>query len=166
VVLSGFQLELYSPEEKCFTYWYAARVLKAHIASVNDLLAIVDESESIATTSTAALAISHYLDAELYAELRFQHEFLSALRIMCTAMFSVSRSGRAPWFILVIFHPKITVHTPFRGRHSHSNFLRRYKWAFRPEYGDIQTPATLQPSWENFLEARTERSNVSTSECG
>ena len=39
--------------------------------------------------------------------------------------------------------------------------MRRYKWAFKPEYGDIKTPATLQPSWEHFLEARLERSNVS-----
>jgi len=123
VVLSGFQLELYSPEEKCFAYWYASRVIKAHIASINDLLTIVDAN------------------AEPHAELRFQHEFMSALRIMCTAMFSV------------------TIHIPFRGRHSHSNFLRRYKWAFRHEYGDIRTLATLQPSWEQFLEARTERSN-------
>ena len=40
--------------------------------------------------------------------------------------------------------------------------MRRYKWAFKAEYGDIKTPATLQPSWEHFLEARLERSNVSS----
>jgi len=46
VVLSGFQLELYSPEEKCFAYWYAARVMKAHLASINELLTVVEEGES------------------------------------------------------------------------------------------------------------------------
>jgi hypothetical protein len=43
IVLSGFQLELYAPEERPFAYWYAAQVLDAHLHSLEDLMPVVHE---------------------------------------------------------------------------------------------------------------------------
>lgn len=33
------------------------------------------------------------------------------------------------------------------------NFTRRYKWAFRSEYYDIETPVVMMPSIQGFLSA-------------
>jgi hypothetical protein len=41
VVLSGFQLELYTSEEKPFAYWYASQVMEAHLACLDDMLPAV-----------------------------------------------------------------------------------------------------------------------------
>lgn len=41
VVLSGFQLELYTSEEKPFAYWYASQVIEAHLACLDDMLLAV-----------------------------------------------------------------------------------------------------------------------------
>ena len=43
VILSGFQLELYAREEKCFAYWYAAEVMDAHLGCLDNLTSIVQE---------------------------------------------------------------------------------------------------------------------------
>ena len=32
------------------------------------------------------------------------------------------------------------------------NFYKRYKWAFRPDYGQIYTPPIGHPDYEGFLE--------------
>lgn len=45
VVLSGFQLELYTSEEKPFAYWYLAQVLETHLKCLDELLPVVDNSE-------------------------------------------------------------------------------------------------------------------------
>lgn len=42
VVLSGFQLELYTSEEKPFAYWYASQVIDAHLACLDDMLLAVE----------------------------------------------------------------------------------------------------------------------------
>ncbi|KAF7353855.1 hypothetical protein MVEN_01071100 [Mycena venus] len=72
VILSGFQLELYTSEEKPFAYWYAAQVMDAHLACLDDMLLAV-EPDSLAAR-----------------ELRFQHSLLSALQAMAMPMFALS----------------------------------------------------------------------------
>jgi hypothetical protein len=41
VILSGFQLELFSLEEKPVAYWYGAQVLDAHLTCLDNLLRVV-----------------------------------------------------------------------------------------------------------------------------
>ncbi|KAJ7290144.1 Mak10 subunit, NatC N-terminal acetyltransferase-domain-containing protein [Mycena rebaudengoi] len=72
VVLSGFQLELYTSEEKPFAYWYLSQVLEAHLACLDDMLLVV-----------AA-------DSTPHVELRFQHSLLTALQAMTVPMFALS----------------------------------------------------------------------------
>ena len=42
VILSGFQLELYTSEEKPFAYWYASQVMDAHLACLDGMLLAVE----------------------------------------------------------------------------------------------------------------------------
>jgi hypothetical protein len=37
VVLSGFQLSLYTNEERVFAYWYVVQVLEMHLACIDQL---------------------------------------------------------------------------------------------------------------------------------
>lgn len=45
VVLSGFQLDLYSNDEKTAAYWYAAEVLAADKECLERLLSVVSHGE-------------------------------------------------------------------------------------------------------------------------
>ncbi|KAJ6606132.1 Mak10 subunit, NatC N-terminal acetyltransferase-domain-containing protein [Mycena vulgaris] len=72
VVLSGFQLELYTSEEKPFAYWYASQVIEAHLACLDDMLLAVEP------------------DCLAYREMRFQHSLLTALQAMTIPMFALS----------------------------------------------------------------------------
>ncbi|KAJ7184549.1 Mak10 subunit, NatC N-terminal acetyltransferase-domain-containing protein [Mycena filopes] len=72
VVLSGFQLELYTSEEKPFAYWYASQVIDAHLACLDDMLLAVEP------------------DCPAGRELRFQHSLLTALQAMVIPMFALS----------------------------------------------------------------------------
>ncbi|KAJ7700787.1 Mak10 subunit, NatC N-terminal acetyltransferase-domain-containing protein [Mycena rosella] len=72
VVLSGFQLELYTSEEKPFAYWYASQVIEAHLACLDDMLLAVQP------------------DCLADREMRFQHSFLTALQAMTIPMFALS----------------------------------------------------------------------------
>lgn len=38
VILSGFQLELFSREEKPVAYWYGTQVIDAHLSCLDNLL--------------------------------------------------------------------------------------------------------------------------------
>lgn len=46
VVLSGFQMELYSMEERAFAYWYVAQVIEAHLDCIDNWVPVVSKSES------------------------------------------------------------------------------------------------------------------------
>ncbi|KAK7035942.1 Mak10 subunit, NatC N-terminal acetyltransferase-domain-containing protein [Favolaschia claudopus] len=72
VVLSGFQLELYTSEEKPFAYWYASQVMDAHLTCLDNVLLAVEP---------------HCLAAR---ELRFQHNLLTALQAMTIPLFVLS----------------------------------------------------------------------------
>ncbi|GLB35595.1 putative mak10 subunit, NatC N(alpha)-terminal acetyltransferase [Lyophyllum shimeji] len=74
VIFSGFQLELFSLEERPFAYWYAAQVLEEHLSCLDDLLNVVPR------------------DSAAFAEARFQHQLLTALQAMSTATFVTSMS--------------------------------------------------------------------------
>lgn len=41
VVLSGFQLELYSGEEKTFAYWYAVQIIDEHLKCLDNMMSSV-----------------------------------------------------------------------------------------------------------------------------
>ncbi|KAF7314975.1 hypothetical protein MIND_00011600 [Mycena indigotica] len=74
VVLSGFQLELYTAEERSFAYWYLSEVIEAHLECLDRLLLAVNPDSTPAR------------------ELRFQHSFLTALQAMALPMFMLSMS--------------------------------------------------------------------------
>ncbi|KII89424.1 hypothetical protein PLICRDRAFT_160784 [Plicaturopsis crispa FD-325 SS-3] len=71
IVLSGFQLELYNPDEKALAYWYTAQVIDAHCTCLTSLLRSLPPG------------------TQPYLEMSFQLTFLNALRIMSIAMFSI-----------------------------------------------------------------------------
>ena len=41
VVFSGFQLDLYSPEEIPFAYWYATQVIEARLECLDHVITII-----------------------------------------------------------------------------------------------------------------------------
>ncbi|PFH53575.1 hypothetical protein AMATHDRAFT_73372 [Amanita thiersii Skay4041] len=69
VIFSGFQLELYSPEETPFAYWYATQVIEAQLECLDDLCSVV---------SKASLASHEY---------EYQRKFLTALQLISSACF-------------------------------------------------------------------------------
>ncbi|KAH9857479.1 Mak10-domain-containing protein [Lenzites betulinus] len=109
VILTGFQQELYAPEEKPLAYWYLASVLEVHIGCIEDILPAVPK------------------DTAAHRELTFQSEHLAALQMIFTTLVVLTAGHiTSPW-------PRITI-----------NFLKRYKWLFRPEFNEL-TPAEPIP---------------------
>lgn len=89
VIISGFQQELYAPEEKPIAYWYLSRVLDAHMNCIENLLPLVPPG----TTSVAfptRRADEQSTDSTAYRELRFQAAHLSALQMISTTLVVVS----------------------------------------------------------------------------
>jgi hypothetical protein len=43
---------------------------------------------------------------------------------------------------------------------THLNFVRRYKWAFRPEYNDTKSAPVASPEYFKFVSACSEKLNV------
>ncbi|KAF8875691.1 Mak10 subunit, NatC N-terminal acetyltransferase-domain-containing protein [Infundibulicybe gibba] len=80
VIFSGFQLELYGVWEKPFAYWYAARVMEAHLTMLDRLLPALSPASRVCM------------------ETRFQHDLLTALQALSIAVFAVSlRLAPQPW---------------------------------------------------------------------
>lgn len=121
VVLSGFQLELYVPEERPFAYWYATQMLDVHLTCIDNLFAVVPK------------------ESNAYRELTYQSQLLTALQSMTAASFMVSI-------------PLMS----FEWERMRPNFYRRYKWAFRPEYENINAPVVAQPALHEFMQACAE----------
>lgn len=118
VILSGFQLDLYSREERPFAYWYAVDVIDTHLSCLDNLT-------SIAPQDTAA-----------YREMAYQTQFLTALRSICAALFTI-----------------LMPLAPLDLARIRPNFDRRYKWAFRSDYDNSQTPVVAQPELYRFMKA-------------
>ncbi|KAG6916900.1 hypothetical protein DXG01_004733 [Tephrocybe rancida] len=110
VIFSGFQLELFSSEERPFAYFYVTQVIEEHLSNLDDLLVAVAE------------------DTSAYQELYFQHQLLTALQLLSIATF-------------VSCMPLLN----FDSNRMRPAFFRRYKWAFQPEYDDIDTPTVGHP---------------------
>ncbi|EIN07974.1 hypothetical protein PUNSTDRAFT_135491 [Punctularia strigosozonata HHB-11173 SS5] len=120
VVLSGFQLELYSVEEKPLAYWYASQAIEAHATCLESLLKVMPDG----TPERADM------DVHL--------KFLRALFCMCKGMLIIlllAQTRRPDWERLRL------------------NFLRRNKWAYRPEYSDATTNPVAQPCFDLYPKA-------------
>jgi len=68
----------------------------------------------------------------------FEYAFLNALEAMCMGMFAITI-------------PSLT----YTWDRLHLSFLRRYKWAFRPEYANYSSPLVVNPDLDQFLSACT-----------
>ncbi|ESK85192.1 amino-acid n-acetyltransferase subunit [Moniliophthora roreri MCA 2997] len=81
VVLSGFQLELYSSTERPFAYWYASQVIDGYLHTLDMVMGLAPSGSSTEK------------------EMKFQQVFLTALNSMCMAMFSILYTipSRASW---------------------------------------------------------------------
>ncbi|KAI0657175.1 Mak10-domain-containing protein [Cubamyces menziesii] len=80
IILSGFQQELYAPEEKPIAYWYLTRILDVHIGCIEDLLPIIPT------------------DTPTFCELLFQAEHLSALQMISTTLVALTAASiTSPW---------------------------------------------------------------------
>ncbi|KAG1736921.1 Mak10 subunit, NatC N-terminal acetyltransferase-domain-containing protein [Suillus paluster] len=118
VILSGFQLSLYTNEERVFAYWYVVQVLEMHLACIDQLMPGMSRGSNA------------------YCELRYQSQFLTALQSLSIAVFSIT-----------------VKQTTFSWRRTRLNFLRRYKWAFMPEYEDLDLQPFGHPSFTKFAAA-------------
>ncbi|KAH7928162.1 Mak10-domain-containing protein [Leucogyrophana mollusca] len=72
----------------------------------------------------------------VFQELKLQSAFLTALQLMSTAVFSVTIKQLS-----------------FSWQRMRLNFLRRYKWAFLPEYDDVDLPPVGHPNFLKFVTA-------------
>ncbi|KAI8974244.1 Mak10-domain-containing protein [Trametes punicea] len=80
VLLSGFQQELYAPEEKPIAYWYLARVLDVHLGCIETVLPAIPPNTSA------------------YHELAYEAEHLAALQMISTALLALTAGYIAsPW---------------------------------------------------------------------
>lgn len=91
VVFSGFQLDLYTMEERGFAYWYCAEVLQQHITILGRIIeAVPGGKRSPHFPAHRSLMI---LGTKTWEEHNFQHSFLVGLRSICLALFPVSICG-------------------------------------------------------------------------
>jgi len=116
VVFSGFQLDLFSQEERPIAYWHLTQVLDTHLICLDALLGVVNK------------------ESGPYKELQFQHQLLSALQALSTAVF-------------LTLIPLIG----FNWSQLRPTFHLRYKWAFRPEYNRIRSPVVGHPDLNELL---------------
>lgn len=100
IILSGFQQELYAPEEVPIAYWYAGTILEVHLECIVELL---DQSA---------------IDAP--GEMQFLYDFLTTLKYMCMGMGILTARRVAS-----------------ASRRLSLNFVKRYKWLFRPEFDEL-----------------------------
>ena len=87
VVFSGFQLELYTAEEKPFAYWYASQVIEAHLSCLDNMFPLLSTSMFLVKLPTPFL--TDVIDSVAYQEMQFQYKFLTSLQAMSVGMFSV-----------------------------------------------------------------------------
>ncbi|KAF8638818.1 hypothetical protein AX17_001876 [Amanita inopinata Kibby_2008] len=72
VIFSGFQLELYSPEETPFAYWYATQVIEAELECLDELRHIVPSS-----------SLTRH-------EYEYQRDFLTAVQLLAAVSFAAT----------------------------------------------------------------------------
>ncbi|KAG6827820.1 hypothetical protein H0H92_010336 [Tricholoma furcatifolium] len=126
IIFSGFQLELFSLEERPYAYYYASRLIEDHLSILDDLLFKVAE------------------DTTAHQELSFQHQFLTALQQMTMAIFvNYLRQAKAAQSSMSLLN--------FDSNRMRPAFFRRYKWAFESGYDEIQTPPVGHPTLYRLL---------------
>ena len=86
------------------------------------------------------------LDTAAYREMVYQSQFLTALRSICAALFTVSMPLAS-----------------FDWARIRPNFYRRYKWAFKSCYEDSETPVVAPPELHRFIKACGESLEVDLS---
>ncbi|KAH6919217.1 Mak10 subunit, NatC N-terminal acetyltransferase-domain-containing protein [Coprinopsis sp. MPI-PUGE-AT-0042] len=123
IVMSGFQLELYAPHEKPFAYWYLTSTLEKAKGTVR-------HHNSISTFRHVAVYSTQAKDTQ------FKSHLSSAL---CSA-------SKGFLFLTLPMLSKVDTEALRPG------FYKRYKWAFRPDYGQIQAGPVGHPDLEGFLE--------------
>ncbi|KAF9019735.1 hypothetical protein BDZ89DRAFT_1072754 [Hymenopellis radicata] len=121
LVLSGFQLELYAANERPFAYWYASQIIEKHLVCIDAILSVI------------------VTDSHSMKELSFQRQFLTAIQLLCLAMYSV-----------------LAPSLPFDWGQMKHNFQRRYKWVFNPKYKDVVAAPVGHPELIRFLPALDE----------
>ncbi|KAI6046740.1 Mak10 subunit, NatC N-terminal acetyltransferase-domain-containing protein [Pisolithus marmoratus] len=76
IILSGFQLSLYSANERPLAYWYLARVLEQHLACLDEIIEVLPSKQRI-------YSISRF-------EFQFRARYLTALQALSLALFAVT----------------------------------------------------------------------------
>jgi hypothetical protein len=170
IVLSGFQLELYAAAERPVAYWYAKRILEADAEVLGRLLEVVPEGEC-----------SRLFWGEVQSLRRAGLLMIELFRVACASGVCVSKGvcGGAGFLVRgdvsgtssrELFIRFINTYLLLRqavgalcgplDRRTRPNFDRRYKWAVNLEAED-GVPATVSPSFEDFMTAHTEIRSVS-----
>lgn len=71
IILSGFQLSLYSVNERPLAYWYLARVLEQHLTCLDEIIEVLPNSIPL-------------------FEFQFRARYLTALQVLSLALFAVT----------------------------------------------------------------------------
>ncbi|EMD34296.1 hypothetical protein CERSUDRAFT_140689 [Gelatoporia subvermispora B] len=80
IILSGFQQELYSQDERPIAYWYLAHVLDVHLQCLDNVLSL------------------EAVDPTVHQEMVFQHGFLTALQAISIALCVITfKDLTLPW---------------------------------------------------------------------
>lgn len=124
IMLSGFQLDLYAPPERPHAYWYTAKVIQAHVECYDILLPFLEEQKSSPTGSKP------------HEEMVFRQRVLIALSDLAKAVFLVTIP------IVPVYWEEVL-----------PTFLKRYKWAYRPEYQMTKAAPVAQPDLYEFMRA-------------
>lgn len=92
-------------------------------------------------------------DTRAYEELKFTSSYLNAFRSLCTGMFVVRVPGPYPCNLLTMKTTQLTLPGLRQPAPRLAlNFIRRYKWAFRPEYARL-SPQVAVPDLTAFASA-------------
>ncbi|KAI6125227.1 Mak10 subunit, NatC N-terminal acetyltransferase-domain-containing protein [Pisolithus croceorrhizus] len=76
IVLSGFQLSLYSVNERPLAYWYLARVLEQHLTCLDEIIEVLPSKQRIYSMPRS--------------EFQFRARYLTALQALSLALFAVT----------------------------------------------------------------------------
>ncbi|KAI6103733.1 Mak10 subunit, NatC N-terminal acetyltransferase-domain-containing protein [Pisolithus croceorrhizus] len=76
IVLSGFQLSLYSVNERPLAYWYLARVLEQHLTCLDEIIEVLPSKQRIYSMPRF--------------EFQFRARYLTALQALSLALFAVT----------------------------------------------------------------------------
>lgn len=90
LVLSGFQLELYAANERPFAYWYASQIIEKHLVCIDAIISILVPGEYQPSSLQSSDASGS--ESNSMKEMTFQRQFLTAVQLLCMAMYSVGIS--------------------------------------------------------------------------